>query len=258
MSAVQEARPELSPVSVPLWREALVGVDWLSLRLSRVYYGIGVPRGEGEAVVVVPGFLGSDTYLLEMYNWLRRIGYRSYYSRIGRNAECPNLLTQRLLETVDKAYDETGKKVHLVGHSLGGLLSRSAAIQRPDIVSNVIGLAAPFRDLKVHPMILAAAGFVKGQIRDGRARQGLPRRECYTPECTCDFVDSLLTEFPASVQRTAIYTENDGVVDWRACIEEDEKLNRRVGGTHVGLTFNPQVYREMARILAAARRNAAA
>ena len=63
------------PAGVPIWRETLAGLDWLSLRASPIFYGWGVKRGDGAPVVVVPGFLGSDLYLLELRCWLGRIGY---------------------------------------------------------------------------------------------------------------------------------------------------------------------------------------
>ncbi len=235
---------------VPLWREALFGVDWLALRLSPVYYGVGVPRGDGAPVIVIPGFLGSDNYLIELYYWLRRIGYRSYYSRIGRNAECPDVLTDRLFATMDQAYAETGRKVCLIGHSLGGLIARSAAARRPEQVEQVISLASPFQDIRVHPMILAAAGFVRGRIVRERGN-GHVQRGCYTGGCTCEFADSVRRGMPEAVKRTAIYTKSDGVVDWRSCVEEDSKLNIEVQGTHSGLAFNPQVYRTVGKLLAA-------
>jgi pimeloyl-ACP methyl ester carboxylesterase len=260
LSAAGAVPATFETAEVPLWREALFGIDWLSLRLSPVYYGIGVPHGTGDPVIVVPGFLGSDNYLVEMYNWLRRIGYKPYYSRIGRNAECPDVLRDRLFETMDKVFDENGgRKIHLIGHSLGGLLARAAASRRPEQVSQVICLAAPFRDIKVHPMVLAAAGFVRGRIvgqrengnANGRRRQKRVERACYTGNCTCDFAQALREDLPSGVQRVAIYTETDGVVDWRSCIEEDERFNIRVDGTHAGLAFNPQVYRRVAELLAA-------
>lgn len=255
MSARVEAIPagNFEAADVPLWREALFGVDWLALRLSPIYYGIGVPRGDRSPVVVIPGFLGSDNYLVELYYWLRRIGYKSYYSRIGRNAECPDLLTERLLQTMDQANQETGRKVHLVGHSLGGLIARSAAGQHPEQVEQVITLASPFRDIRVHPMILAAAGFVRGRIVRERGN-GHAERGCYTGECTCPFASSLRDDVPAGIRRTAVYTKSDGVVDWRSCIEEDDKYNILVEGTHSGLAFNPQVYRTIGTLLAPAKR----
>ena len=96
------------PAPVPIWREGLAGLDWLALRTSPVFYGCGVPRGDGSAAVLVPGFLGTDWYLLELYGWLARLGYRPYLSRIGRNAECLDLLSRRLLETVETARSATG------------------------------------------------------------------------------------------------------------------------------------------------------
>lgn len=253
MSVAAATRTKFEPAAVPLWREALFGADWLALRVSPVYYGIGVPRGDGAPVIIIPGFLGSDDYLIEMYHWLRRIGYRSYYSHIGRNAECPDVLLERLFETMDLAHRETGRKLHLIGHSLGGLMARSAAVQRPEQVAQVICLAAPFRDIRVHPMILAAAGFVRGRIVGQRRRRRPIKRECYTGSCTCDFANSLRSELPESVDRAAIYTTTDGVVDWRSCVEEDSRLNTKVSGTHVGLAFNPQVYRRVAKLLASDR-----
>ena len=92
----------------PLWREAFVGLDWLALRSSPVYYGFGVPRGDGSAVIVIPGVMGTDMYLQEIYYWLRRVGYRPYMSRIGWNAECVNTLVDRLSETITTAQAQTG------------------------------------------------------------------------------------------------------------------------------------------------------
>ena len=105
---------------LPIWREAFMGVEWLALRTKPLYYGFGVPRGNRSAVITVPGFLGSDRYLKEMNRWLKRIGYRPYLSGIGRNAECPDILVDRLLLTIDRAHSETRRRVHLIGHSLGG------------------------------------------------------------------------------------------------------------------------------------------
>src|ERR1022692_4624690 len=107
-----EVRNPDAAVPLPILHELLVGVEMVYLRLSPVYWGFGIPRGDGAAVVVIPAFLLTDFYLTE----------------IGRNTECPNLLIQhKLTATIEKAYKETGRKVHLVGHSLGGVIARAAA-----------------------------------------------------------------------------------------------------------------------------------
>ena len=155
---------EIRSHALPIWFESLVGVDWTLLHISPVYYGFGVPKGDGSPTIVVPGFLGSDIYLYELYLWLSRIGYTSYLSNIGWNADCLNTLTEKLIATIKKANDETGKKVHLIGHSLGGVLSRSAAVQHPDLVESVITLASPFRGVRSHPGVLEMSERIRKRI----------------------------------------------------------------------------------------------
>jgi triacylglycerol esterase/lipase EstA (alpha/beta hydrolase family) len=119
-------RQDYAEADITIWKEALFGAEILLLHASPVYYGLGIPRGDGSAVVLVPGFLGTDRYLKQLHSWLARIGYRPYFSGIGLNAECPNLLIQhRLNENIEKALLETERKIHLIGHSLGGIITRS-------------------------------------------------------------------------------------------------------------------------------------
>lgn len=238
---------EQEPVKLPIWREAFFGMEWLALRSSPVFYGLGVPRGDGAAVVVVPGFMGTDFYLQEMFFWLRRIGYQPSLSGIGQNADCLEILTNRLLKTVDKAKQQTGGRVHLIGHSLGGILSRAVAAQRPEQIQSVITLGSPFRGVRSHPIVLQAAKTVRTKI--ARARSNKP--DCYTGYCDCDTVSAVQREFPAAIRQTNIYTKSDGVVDWRVCVSDIEGEDFEVKGTHVGLAFNPAVYSLIAERLAA-------
>jgi len=237
----QHIREDEVAASLSMLPEALFGVEVLLLRATPAYYGLGVPHGDGAGVVVIPGFLGTDLYLMEMYAWLRRIGYSAHFSGIGLNAECPNLLIQRRLnDTIDRARAETGRKIHLIGHSLGGIIARAAAAQRPDDIASVITLGSPFRGTVVHSRVLRAAEIVRKQILNNHGPGVLP--DCYTGRCTCNFLDSLRRDLPASVAETAIYTRTDGVVDWQYCITDDPAVDCEVPGTHIGLAFNPAVY----------------
>jgi PGAP1-like protein len=178
---------------------------------------------------------------MELYAWLGRIGYRSYFSGIGLNAECPNLLIRnRLNESIDKAREETGRKVHLIGHSLGGVIARAAARQRRADIASVITLASPFRGAAAQKNILRAAEIVRQNILRQHGSNVLP--ECYTGRCTCEFLCSLRRDLPSCVTETAIYTKSDSVVDWRYCVTGDEDVDVEVSGTHLGLVFNPTVY----------------
>ena len=237
--------------AAPLWTEALFGAEVLLLHATPVYYGFGVPRGDGSGVVIIPGFLGTDLYLTELHGWLGRIGYRPYFSGIGINADCPNLLIQRHLnETIERAVDETGRKIHLIGHSLGGVIARSVASQRPKDVASVITLASPFRGTKMSRTVLHAAEAVRMRILQEHGSGVLPN--CYTGRCTCNFIDSLRRRVPDTMIQTAIYTRHDGIVDWRYCMTRNPEVDFEIPGTHVGMAFNPLAYTIIAERLAKA------
>ena len=234
---------------LPIWQEALVGIELLLLHAAPIYYGFGVPRGDGSGVVIIPGFLGSDIYLVEMYAWLQRMGYRPYFSGIGLNADCPNLLIRnRLNATIDQACRETGRRVHLLGHSLGGLLARSVAGARIGEIASVLTLGSPFRGTVLHPRVKQAVEAVRQQILVNHGQSVLP--DCYTGRCTCSFLASLRTDLPPSVRETAVCSRTDGIVDWRYCITGNPGNDFEVIGTHIGLVFNPVVYRIIANRLA--------
>jgi hypothetical protein len=224
-------------VATPIWQELLVGVEIICLRVSPVFWGFGVPRGNGSPVVVIPGLMATDLYLSELRAWLRRIGYRPYSSGIGLNAECPNLLIrQRLTETIERARRETGR------------LALSAAAQMPRLAASVTTLGSPFQGVAAHPSVIRLAQWVKEDIH-ARHGAGVPP-ECYTASCTCEFLTSVTGRVPSSVRRTAIYTKSDGVVDWHACRTGNPEIDVEVSATHLGLAFNPAVFDVLARRLA--------
>lgn len=249
-------REQDAEADINIWKETLFAAELLLLHASPVYYGLGVPHGNGSGVVVIPGFLGTDLYLSHLYSWLQRIGYRPYLSNIGVNAECPNLLIRyRLSETINLAVKDTGGKVHLIGHSLGGMIARSVACQRPGDIASVITLGSPIKGTVAHEVILRAARNVRKHILQEHGPRVMP--ECYTPRCTCDFVSSLHGAMPDCIPQTAIYTQDDGIVDWRFCRTGSCNCDFEVPGTHIGLAFNPSAYSLIAERLAAASGNQA-
>lgn len=228
-------------------QEALALGDIACLYASPTIWGLGIPRGNGEPVVVVPGFLGSDVYLRTIHRWLRRIGYRSYNSGIGRNYDCPDLLVERLMLTIEQAHLETKSKVALIGHSLGGTLARVVSSRVPAQIAQVITLGSPLESAEVHPFVLAAKEVVRRRIHRSEPR----RPQCYTESCQCGFAQRAVAGPPPDVPRHAIFTRRDNVVHWKSCIESDTSLNIEVSSTHLGLAFSAQAYREIARLLAA-------
>jgi hypothetical protein len=237
------------PVQLPVWQEWLAGVELAFLQISPVYWGYGIPRGDGSAVVLVPGFLGTDLYLTQLAIWLRRIGYKAFYSGITLNADCPNLLIRRNLnEAIQQANKSTKGKIHLIGHSLGGSLARAAAAQMPERIASVITLGAPIRGIGARASVMSAADLVRKQILERHGKGVLPT--CYTAKCTCEFFESLKGHFPKSVRQTAIYTKTDGILDWHVCQTGDPSVDVEVSATHIGMVFSPLVYSVVAHRLA--------
>jgi len=224
-------------------------VELAFLQVSPVYWGFGIPHGDGSAVVLVPGFLGTDLYLTQFAVWLRRIGYKAFYSGITLNADCPNLLIRRnLQDAIQQANEFTKSRIHIIGHSLGGALARSVAAQMPERIASVITLGAPIRGLAARDSVMTAADLVRKQILERHGRGVLPN--CYTTRCTCDFVASLRGDLPKSVRQTAVYTKSDGILDWRVCLTGDPDVDVEVSATHIGMAFSPLVYSVVANRLA--------
>jgi triacylglycerol lipase len=217
--------------TLPLWREAFAGLDWLSLRFSPVFAGYGIERGRGEAVVLVPGLFAADASMIELSGWLARVGYRPYASGIGVNAVRTEIATAAVVATIDRAHAETGAPVRLIGHSLGGVIARAAALRRPDRVSHVVTLGSPVNGLSAHPAVLAAASIIHGDDIDA---------------CLATVQQPL----PTTIDETNIYSKTDGIVDWRTCHRADATAIE-VAGTHTGLIANAAAYQAIGGALAA-------
>lgn len=214
-----------------------------------VYLCRGVPRGDGSAVLLVPGFLAGDASLAVMRGWLRRLGYEPHRSGIVMNVDCSDRSVTRLERRLKAAAQASGRPVSLIGHSRGGHFVKALARRRPDLVSTAIslgsGLETPF-DISV-PTKAAVAG-VRIALRAGSERAA--RSGCFTDSCDCPFTRDFTGPLPHGVPLTSIYSRGDGVVRWRACVVPYATCVE-VTGSHVGLAFNRKVYQEVAEILAA-------
>ena len=143
----------------------------------------------------------------------------------------------------------TGRPVTLLGHSRGGHFAKALAHRRPERTASVIsmgaGLDTPF-DISV-PTKAAVATVRTVHRRMDPERAG---RGCLTDRCGCAFSRHYAGAFPAHVPLTSIYSREDGVVWWEACVVPYAR-NVEVTGSHVGLAFNRKVYRVIADVLAA-------
>ena len=92
-----------------------------------------------------------------MTHWLRGLGYRTKSAGIRANIDCSASVTDALERRLEEMNRKHGDKVAIVGQSRGGIIARALAVRRPDLVSGIITLGSPTRQmLQVHPVVLGA------------------------------------------------------------------------------------------------------
>lgn len=214
--------------------EQRAGFELAELFTSPVYHGSGVPRGNGsQHVLLLAGFMGSDGYLSIPEEWLRRMGYKPHLSGLGVMAGSFRRLLDRVEQRTEELADRYGK-LTLVGHSLGGVFAKVTAVRRPDLVSHVVALGSPLTGNPCESAYPIVRSLGQMLIVDER-----------------NAMQDLASPLPKCVHLTSIYTREDAVIDYRACLDKDPNATCiEVRGSHSGLAWNSQVYGHLARALA--------
>jgi len=228
--------------SPPVWLESRAPLEQRRLLRHPIYTGQGLPRGGGQPVLLVPGFLGGDGSMATLRDWLVRLGYRVEGSGLSCNIRYSEAVLETLVPRLAALQGQHGRPVTLIGHSRGGMLAKVLAHRHPDLVARVVGLGSPFAEpFDVHPLTMAGVRVAQA-INTVYFRRG--------GEAERGFLLDLAA--PASVPLTSIYSRSDGIVHWEACLRTDATC-LEVQGSHVGLAVNVAVYSLLAAVLAGRR-----
>jgi pimeloyl-ACP methyl ester carboxylesterase len=194
----------------------------------------GIPLGDHHTVLFAPGMACGDFTSAPVRTFLKEIGYDAVGWDIGVNIG-PTRRTMRTLEARLFAHnDRSGRRVSLIGKSLGGFIVRELAKRHPERIRRLILICAPIR----HPIAnrLAPAMYALAPLFD----DGLPR-------------DHKELSQPAPVPTTALYTKTDGLLAWQCCLEEAGPLAENIeltGAFHTTAAMHPLALRAMASRLA--------
>jgi len=219
-----------------------------------VYQGEDLPKGNAQAVMLIPGFLAGDWSLSRMAGWLNRLGYRAYFSGIDWNVDCPNATAMKLQWRLEQISTETMSPLIVIGHSLGGLLARFLGVNFPTYVRHIITLGSPLdvsNPDRIHPAVQAAFQLLAPLRRQRNSEFSF----CGGATCACHFATTAFDPLPPSLALTSIYSKQDEVVDWQASVDPNSQ-NIEVSGGHLSLIVNAEVYRAVAKILAQCWRQA--
>lgn len=195
-----------------------------------------LPEGDGHTVQVLPGFMATDLSTMPMRRLLKKLGYHAHGWNNGRNVGVDNALMMRLEAQLMRLNDQSGRKVSLIGWSLGGVLARELAKLHSDRVRLVISLGSPISD---NPNYTDASRLF--EVLNGKVPTSIRGRQFRR-----------LDEAPP-VPTTSILTKTDGIVHWRGSVQKPTATpseNIEVYASHIGLGVNPSVMLAIADRLA--------
>ncbi len=193
------------------------------------------PEGDGHPVLLLPGFMGSEGTLIALEVFLRNRGYAVQTWGLGRNVGFRPGHASALEQKIRFMHHESGRRVSLVGWSLGGVFALYGAHQASECVRNVITLGSPITvdasGTAVPPLLKALYRLVAHPL-GSTAHSMQPRAKTMR--------EGKVLPIPIS----CLYSISDGVVPpQEATIDGDPVLheNVRVWGSHTGLGFNALV-----------------
>jgi predicted alpha/beta hydrolase family esterase len=190
-------------------------------------------RGDGHSVLVLPGLAASDTSTRPLRRFLADQGWASQGWQLGANRGPRPGAEAAMQERLASVFRQSGRKVSLIGWSLGGIFAREMARRAPEQVRAVITLGSPFAGAP-----RASNAWRLYEQASQRKVDDWPARE--------------QMKTPPPVPATAIFSRSDGIVAWQGCLEQEGPLaeNIEVEGSHCGLGHNPVVLHAIADRLA--------
>jgi len=192
------------------------------------------PASDGHTVLVFPGLSASDVTTVPLRGYLGTLGYRTLGWSQGFNFGPRAGVMETAKRDLVQAFETSGRKVSLIGWSLGGVYARELAKALPDLVRGVITLGTPFAGPPKSTNAWRIYELTSGRsIEHEHARFDLP------------------TAPP--VPTTSIYSRSDGIVAWQGSVQHPDHPqteNIEVVASHIGLGLNPSAWWAVADRLA--------
>jgi pimeloyl-ACP methyl ester carboxylesterase len=184
-------------------------------------------RGDGHPVLVLPGLMTGDPATFVLRTALRALGHNVSGWSLGTNRGPTGRVVHTLRAHLDRLHRTSGRRVSLVGWSLGGLYAQELARAAPGSVRGLVTLGTPV--VRWAPWVRTASGLVDRGSRLLLGAAALPR----------PWAERGSLRVPA----TSVYTRADGIVHWSSCRYEvrARRENVEVRSSHLGLAYNPAV-----------------
>lgn len=186
-------------------------------------------KGSGQRTMLIPGYSANDAALLPLRGFLKGKNHDAIGWGLGVNGGDVAGYVEQVREKLLSS-GAAKRPVGLVGWSLGGVIAREVARDRPDIVRRIVTFGTPL----LGPRYTTA-------------------REAYSPEQISEIEDQIASRVDNAIQVpvTAIFSRNDNIVDWRTCVDLATPgiEHVEVTSTHIGMTIDPEVWEIVANRL---------
>lgn len=225
VALAREAIPQEHESGKPRLVRLLGETQVLLEPVRRVRRKIAVaPSANPQVAMILPGFGAHPMRMRYLARHLEAAGHVTKRWGLGFNwgptEEAFDQVEARLLQL----HAHYGRKVVLIGWSLGGLYAREIAKRQPQAVAKVISMGSPFSGSPRANNVWRAYQFITGHSVDA-------------PPIAAE----LRAKPP--VETVALWSANDGVIAPRCAAGRPGERDRAVAlrCTHMGFTYDPQV-----------------
>ena len=185
--------------------------------------------GDGTHVIVFPGLSAGDISTVPLRKYLDGLGYVTTGWGQGLNLGPRSGVLDAAQHQIRQVFEATGRKVSLVGWSLGGIYAREMAKLLPEMVHCVITLGTPFAGSPKSTNAWRIYELATGRNTD------------------MEHTNYDLPMAPAAVPTSSVYSRSDGIVAWQGSIQASCKVNPHtenieVFASHVGIGLNPSAW----------------
>lgn len=229
-------------VGPAVWREARAPAELRALRQSQRELDGLLQPGDGQPIVLSPGYLAGPSSMFFLERWLGQAGYDVALAATGRNMRSSSWACDRITDAIVEAAERAGGPVIVIGHSRGGQQARVAVTRVPQHCEQLITLGAPIRHHLPRGFLLRTS--VEGLRLLGRTPIG-PDADLAADR---RYAEELAAPFPDGIPWASIFSRSDGVVEWQATLDPAAE-SVEVDCTHVGLTASLPAFRAIARAL---------
>lgn len=196
------------------------------------------PRGDGHPVMVLPGFATDDSMTWLLRNFLQHLRYEVFPLDLGWNFDQHTVGEngEHVAKRIADIRSMTGRKISLLGWSLGGVIARESARRDPDDIRQVITLGSPFTG---NPHATSLSGIYQKLTGNDLASETSKDRYVRGSQ-------------PLPVPTSSIYSRMDGITAWQNCHGEIDAINENIEvySSHFGFVANPAVFYVIADRLA--------